>query len=294
MDVSDSHPFIVLFIAQAWMALKATEYGGASTNQKVGKEIVMENNENFVEQTENVEQTTEQTPVTFTQEDVDRMVKEKLDQVLPGKIARREARIRKEYDRKYGDLEGVLKAGMGKDDVGEITEDLRNFYGSKKIKMPEKTNYTAQDIEVLAKADAAEIIRGGFDEVIEEADRLNAMGVENMTARDKAVFVALTNHIRDTETTRELSKLGVTEDEYNSKEFQDYKAMFRPDVPISKIYESYRSTKPKKEYKSMGSMKQVPEQGVKDYYSPEEIAKLSEDDLRDPKVWEAVRKSMTS
>lgn len=263
----------------------------------------MENNENFVEQAENVEQTTEQiaeqSEQTFTQEDVDRLVnegvKKKLDEVLPGKIARQTARIRKEYDRKYGDLEGVLKAGMGKDDVGEITEDLRDFYGKKKgIKMPEKPNYTAQDIEVLAKADAADIIRGGFDEVIEEADRLKAMGVENMTARDKAVFVALTNHIKDTETTRELSKLGVTEDVYNSAEFKAFQSKFNPNTPIADIYNIYSATKPKKEYKSMGSMKQVPEQGVKDYYSPAEIEKLSEDDLRDPKVWEAVRRSMTS
>ena len=259
----------------------------------------MENNENFVEQTENVEQTTEQTPETFTPEDVDRLVnegvKKKLDEVLPGKIARQTARIRKEYDRKYGDLEDVLKAGMGKEDVGEITEDLRDFYGKKKgIKMPEKPNYTAQDIEVLAKADAADIISGGFDEVIEEADRLKAMGVENMTARDKALFIALTNHIKDTETTRELSKLGVTEDVYNSAEFKAFQSKFNPNTPIADIYNIYSATKPKKEYKSMGSMKQVPETGVKDYYSPAEIEKLSEDDLRDPKVWEAVRRSMTS
>ena len=34
----------------------------------------MENNENFVEQTENVEQTTEQTPKMFTQEEVNEIV----------------------------------------------------------------------------------------------------------------------------------------------------------------------------------------------------------------------------
>ena len=260
----------------------------------------MENNENFVEQTENVGQTTEETVTeqTFTQEDVERLVNEgvmkKLDEVLPGKIARREARIRKEYESKYGDLEGVLKAGMGKEDVGEITQDLREFYGTKKgIKMPEKPNYTAQDIEVLAKADVAEIIRGGFDEVVEEADRLNKMGVQNMTARDKAVFVALTNHIKDTEASRELARIGVTEDVYNSKDFQEYRSMFRSDIPISQIYENYRKTQPQKEIRTMGSMKQVQTKGVKDFYSPEEIEKLSEEDLRDPKVWEAVRRSMT-
>ena len=171
----------------------------------------MENNENFVEQTENVEQTTEETvqpELKYSQADVDRMVKEKLDEVLPGKIARREAKIRKEYDREYGELVSVLKAGTGEENVGKMTDTFRGFYESKGVKMPEKTNYTAQDIEVLANSDVAEIIRGGFDEVIEEADRLKNKGFENMTPRDKAVFVALTNHIKDTETSRELSKLG--------------------------------------------------------------------------------------
>jgi hypothetical protein len=43
----------------------------------------------------------------------------------------------------------------------------------------------------------------------------------------------------------------------------------------------------------MGSMKNNPDKGVKDYYSPSEIDKLTEEDLADPKVWEAVRRSMT-
>lgn len=255
----------------------------------------MENNENFVEQTENVEQTTEQTPeLKYSQADVDRMVKEKLDEVLPGKIARREAKIRKEYDREYGELVSVLKAGTGEENVGKMTDTFRGFYESKGLKMPDKPNYTAQDIDVLAKADVAEIIRGGFDEVIEEADRLKNIGYENMTARDKAVFMALTNHIKDTETSRELSKIGVTEDVYNSQEFKDFRAMFNSNVPITKVYEQYRKTQPKKDIKSMGSMRQVPTETVKDFYTPEEIERLTEDDLRDPKVWEAVRRSMTS
>ncbi len=269
------------------------EYGEANTDQKIGKELVMENNENFVEQTENVEQTTEQ---RFTQADVDRMVKEKLDEVMPGKIARREAKIRKEYDRKYGDLENVLKAGMGKEDVGEITNDLREFYGKKKgINIPEKSNYTAHDIEVLAKADATEIIRGGFDEVIEEADRLKAMGVENMTARDKALFMALTNHIKDTETSRELSKLGVTEDVYNSADFKDFQSKFNPNTSIKDIYEIYSQRQPKKQVRSMGSMKNTPstDNGVKDFYTVEEARKFTKKDFdENPALFEAVQKSM--
>ena len=43
----------------------------------------------------------------------------------------------------------------------------------------------------------------------------------------------------------------------------------------------------------MGSMKQSQGNVVKDYYTPEEIERLTEEDLDNPKVWEAVRRSMT-
>ena len=183
---------------------------------------------------------------------------------------------------------------MGKDDIGEITNDLREFYGSKKgLTIPQKPSYSDQDIAVLANADAAEIIRGGFDEVVYEADRLKNIGYENMTARDKALFVALTNHIKEAETTRALTEIGVTEDVYNSQEYKDFAKMFNPNTPAREIYELYRMKQPKKEVRTMGSVKNTPDTSVKDYYSPEEIAKLTEDDLRDPKVWANVRRSMT-
>jgi hypothetical protein len=43
----------------------------------------------------------------------------------------------------------------------------------------------------------------------------------------------------------------------------------------------------------MGSMKNAPVNEVKDFYSAEEISKMTEEDLKNPKVWEAVRRSMT-
>ena len=71
----------------------------------------MENIETFApeEVAENVEQTTEETPKMYTQEEVKAMMGKRL--------ARQEARIKKEYDRKYGDLTETLKAGTGKESV---------------------------------------------------------------------------------------------------------------------------------------------------------------------------------
>ena len=247
----------------------------------------MENNENFVTEqvTENVEQTTEQTPKTYTQEEVDAIVGKR--------IARKEAKIRKEYDRQYGALTDVLKAGTGKESVEEMTDTFQKFYASKGVKMPQKPTYSARDIEVLANAEADEIIRGGYEDVVEEVDRLTALGADKMTPREKEVFRKLATHRQNAERTRTLSKLGVTEDVYNSKEFTDFAGKFNPDTSIEDIYDIYAKTLPKKNIRTMGSMKQSQDTGVKDYYSPEEIERLTEEDLDDPKVWEAVRRSMT-
>jgi hypothetical protein len=251
----------------------------------------MDMNENLVteEVAENTEQTVEQTEKTYTEAEFNA----KLDEVLGKKIARREAKIRKEYDNKYRDLEEVLKAGTGKGSVEEMTDTFREFYKSKGINVPSKPNFTAKDIEVLARAEAEEIIRGGYDEVVEEVDRLTALGANKMTAREKAVFKSLAEYRDKTERANELAKIGVTEDVYNSQDFKDFQSKFNPNTPIKDIYDIYNKTQPKKHYQTMGSMKQSPNTGEKDYYSPEEIERMTEEDLDDPKVWEAVRRSMT-
>ena len=252
----------------------------------------MENNENLVldEGTENVEQTTEKTPKTYTEAEFNA----KLDEVLAKKIARKEAKIRKEYDREYGDLMETLRAGTGKKEVGEINDTFSKFYESKGIKIAKKPDYSEKDVDVLARADADEIIQGGFDEVVEEADRLNRMGVDRMNARDKAVFKRLTDHIQTTERNKELAEIGITEDIYNSKEFQDFARKFNSNTPMKDVYDIYAKMQPKKEIRTAGSMKNsVVNNGVKDYYTPEEIERMTEEDLDNPKVWEAVRRSMT-
>ena len=251
----------------------------------------MENMENLVteEVAENVEQTTEQTPVkTYTQEEVDAIVGKR--------IARKEAKIRKEYDRKYGDLTEVLKAGTGKESVEEMTDTFQKFYAAKGVKFPEKPNYSAKDIEVLAQAEADEIIRAGFEDMVEEADRLNEIGAANMTAREKAVFKVLTERIQKDGRSRELAKIGVTEDVYNSAEFQSFAGKFNPNTPIKDIYDIYAKTQPKKEIRTMGSMKNnnSGDNGVKDFYTVEEARRFTKKDFdNNPALFEAVQKSMT-
>jgi hypothetical protein len=253
----------------------------------------MENNENFVTEqvTENVETTTEETP-KYTESQFNA----KLDEVLGQRIARREAKIRKEYDRKYGNLEEVLRAGTGKESVEEMTDTFTKFYESKGIKLPEKPNYTAKDIEVLANADASEIIRAGYEDVVEEVDRLAALGADNMTAREKAYFKVLAEHRQKTERQSELAKIGVTEEVYNSDDFQKFAKQFNSTTPIADIFNIYNKTQPKKEYKTMGSMKSAATDnaGIKDFYSYEEAKKFTKNDFdKNPALYKAVTESMT-
>ena len=241
------------------------------------------------EVTENVEQTTEE-----TQQTVKSYNQDELDAIVGKRLARQEAKIRKEYDRKYGRLEEVLKAGTGKEDVDEMTDTFEKFYESKGIKINKTPAYSEKDIEVLARAEADEIIRGGFEDVVDEVDRLAKKGAARMTAQEKAVFKVLAEHRANAERNNELAKIGVTADVYESKDFKEFASKFNSGTPITDIYDIYSKTKPKKEIKTAGSMKQqVQNSGVKDYYTPEEIERMTEEDLDDPQVWDAVRRSMT-
>ena len=250
----------------------------------------MENNENFVEQTENVEQTTEQ-----TQQEVKTYTQEEVDAIVGKRLARKEARIRKEYDRKYGELEEVLKAGTGKEDVGEITDTFRGFYEKKGIPISKKPDYSAEDIEILARAEADNIIRAGYEDVVEEVDRLSDLGIENLTAREKAVFLTLAEYRQKTEHSRELSSIGVTEDVYESEEFKSFAKQFNSNVPIKDVFDIYRKTQPQKEIRTMGSMKSTPaaESGVKEFYTVEEARRFTKADYdKNPALLAAVERSM--
>ena len=219
----------------------------------------MLDNENLVlEDTENVEtvtteemtgeeQVVEMPVKTYTQEEVDDMIGKRL--------ARNTAKIRKEYSKKYGQLENVLKAGTGKDNVVELTDTFREFYERKGITIPNEPTYSDRDIEVLAKAEANDIIASGLEEVVEEVDRLVELGVENMSAREKQVFKTLAEYRQQAERTNELSKIGVTADVYNSKEFTDFASKFGANTTITEIYEIYNKMQPKKEVRTIGSLK---------------------------------------
>ena len=251
-------------------------------------------NENLVtEVTENVENPTEETQVEIPAEKT--YTQSELDEIVGKRLARNSTKLRKEYEKKYGDLENVLRAGTGKESVEEITDTFTKFYENKGVQIPKKSIYSDEDIQVLAKAEAADIINSGFDDVVDEVDRLAKLGLDNMNPREKAYFKVLAEHRQKTEQQNELLKIGVTEDVYNSKDFQDFAGQFNSKTPIAEIYKYYAKMQPKKEIKPMGSManKTSDEGTVKDFYTREEALQFTKADFdKNPALFKAVQESM--
>lgn len=251
---------------------------GQTTEENVGVEAV--------EQSETVEM-----PKTYTEEELNARV----DELLAKKIARKEARIRKEYDKKYGKLENVLKAGTGEEDINTITDTLSNFYTKKGIQMPTEPTYSESDMRLLANAEADSIIASGFDEVVEEVDRLAELGVDNMTSREKLVFTKLAEYRKSEQDRKDLAKIGVSEAALQDNDFIEFASKLNPSMSTKEKYEMYTQYKPKPKVETMGSMKNTTnnDTGVKDFYTRDEAMKFTKKDFdKNPALFKAVEQSM--
>ena len=185
----------------------------------------MEENENLVtEVTENVEETTEETlepenveevetteeenlPVEEVKEET--FTKEQVDEMIAKKLARKEAKIRKEYSTKYARLENVVNAGLGTNNTDEAVDKLTQFYQSKGIEIPELSSVDDEDIQTLGQSDADKIISLGYEDIVDEVERLNNKGLENMSVREKVAFQKLATERQRIEDVKDLAAIGV-------------------------------------------------------------------------------------
>lgn len=264
--------------------------------------MIVDENGNLVDTTENAEeQTAEETVETVEEEPAPEKVyteeefNNKLDELLAKKIARKEAKIRKELEREYEpykELGTVVNAGLGTEDIAEATNNLRDFYTQKGVTIPStRPTYSERDIEILANSEAQSIIDAGYEDVVEEVDRLAKIGADKMTAREKQVFSTLAEYRTQEERRRDLAKEGVGADVYDSEDFKTFAAQFNTNTPIKNIYKLYTKSDTTS-HEKIGSMKNGNTQEEKDYYTPEEVDRLTEKDYDDPKIFEKVRRSM--
>lgn len=253
--------------------------------------------ENVVEQT--TEETVEGTSATETQVEEKMYTNAELDQILAKKIARREAKLRKEYEDKlasYKEAEHVLNAGLGTSDIKEATTNLKNFYSEKGIDIPQfQQSFNEDDMKVLANNEVQKIIEYGFDEVVDEVNRLADKGVDNMTPREKLVFTQLAEYRRSEEDKKELAQIGVGESALQDSDFIEFAKDLNPRLSTKEKYERYLKYKPKPQVETIGSMKNAtdPGTGVKDFYTHEEAMKFTKADFdKNPALFKAVEQSM--
>lgn len=263
----------------------------------------VEENEEGIELTDTTSNNEEKESVkTYTEEDLERIVNERINDMLPTKIEREKRKLERKYQDKlsqYEETESILKQGFGAKDITDANQKMREFYKEQgiDIKDYQRPRYSDEDERDLGELDAKKVIRLGFDEMQDEANRLAEIGTKNMTVRQKSMFTTLANELTIQKEKKALVKMGVKDDILEDLDFRQFSSQFNKDVPIEKRYEMYTkfNNKEPKKYDQIGSMKNTKTTNeVKDYYSPEEASKFTRKDYdKNPKLLEAVERSMT-
>lgn len=253
------------------------------TNEEVENEVE-DTEESTEESTETiVEQEVETQPEkTFTQAEVNEMLKN------------REARARKKVEREYKDslskyqeLAYLTQAGLKTNSLDETLDRSREFYGKQGIKY---TPNNADD-EIVGKYYADEIISesDSLDDLEEQAKKLSKKA--KLTTREEIVLKGLNDEIENRKRITELKTIGVTEDEYNSKDFIDFEKKFTKDTPIKEVYNLYKlQNTTDKPVENPGSMKSTPGKEKRGYISPAEYDKMTDKEIEEN--MDLIRESM--
>ena len=271
-------------IARLLIQLFAEESETTDLEMDVTEEETAEEVEETEETSEPVEETVTEEPTeepekvkTFTQEEVDRMMKDRLK-----RERNRLDREHREQLSKYEELAYLTQEGLKASNLEETLEKSRSFYGKQGIKY-QPANSTRED-EILANAYAREIIEesDSIEEIKAATDRLLKKGT-SITNREKLVVQSLISEMETRERLSNLKRLGVKEEVYNSDEFKAFEKKFAKDTPIADVYELYRAkTKPTtKVVENPGSMKSVPAKEKKAFITEAEYDRMTDKEVEE-------------
>lgn len=262
-------------------------------NTKLTEELETEE----VENTETDNNTTEEEPVFDDTEEQEekKFTQAELDEVVEKRLAREKKKLEKEYRNKtakYDELVYLTEQGIGGENLDDTLEKTRKFYSEKGIKYTPKAD--ERDTEVLANADAEEIIEScsSTEELEKEIRKLKNQ--DNLTERESIVLTKLQDNVARQKQIASLETIGASKEVYESDKFKKFANDFNKNKPIDEIYDMYMKLNSVKKT-SAGSMKSEPDtKGVKEYYTFEEASKLTIDDYnKNPGLLEAVERSQS-
>lgn len=222
------------------------------------------------------------------QDDIEKQIEERANKLFEEKVEERLIRDRASRERKqnkemakYKQLENVIKAGLGVDNLDDAISRTSDFYKEQGINIPEyKDSFSERDEKILAKADAQEIIELGRNEMENEANRIASIPADKRTTREKTVFDTLCKELINMKDIDDLKAKGYKTEILSTKEFNDFRNRFNVNTPISDIYEMYSklNVKPVEKPASAGSAKN--EVGkVTETFSAERINNMTPQEL---------------
>lgn len=239
----------------------------------------------------------QETTKTYSEEEVEAIkaqMKEDNQKAWNKRWGREKSKLEKEYAKK-DELINLLKEQTSKDNIDDLLDLSYQQYGV------ERTNVSnSKDDEILGKYDAQEILELDDEVIEEEASRL---ANKKRTTREQATFIELGNYLtnkkEEEKRKQEFEDAGIDKEVYDNQDFKDFIGKFNKDTSIKDIYELYSKTHEttKKKPFSAGSVKGTTKKDVnevKEYYTYEESLNFTREDFdKNPKLFEAVERSMT-
>lgn len=232
-------------------------------------------------------------------QDIDKLVEERANQLTEERIGRRLAREQKKHEKeisKYKELGRIVESGLGVNNIDDAISQTKNFYTDQGVDIPDIPDSTKEwEDKVLGKAEAEELSNLGYEEMEAEANRLASL--PKMSVRERETFNTLCEKLTQINDEQQLIAKGVDANILHNEDFKKFRSQFNSNVNITDIYSIYNKTTGniREVPASPGSAKTVtPVDQIKDYISPEDFDKLTDEQLNDPKIMAIVDKSRQS
>lgn len=213
-----------------------------------------------------------------------------LDSIVKKRVSRVERNFNTEMS-KYKELEYLTRKGLKANDIDDVLDKSREYYGKQGITYtPERTN---RQNEILAKAEAKEIIDScdSTDEIEKEIQKILVKGT-NVSIEERMIAQNLTDELQSRKRLMDLSALGVKKEIYESDDFINFEKKFDKKTPIAEIYKIYNSQiKSAKKYENPGSLKTAVTKTKKTYITEQEYDKMTDEEIQEN--MDLIRESMT-
>ena len=274
-------------------------------------EIVLDDEEVIEVNQENDEQVEENSSdvKTYTEEEVEQIkanLKKEYDsnsqKIFDSRWAREKEKIEKANAQLY-QIEDVLKTQLGATDRNDLVTKLGDFYNVDISKPTGKL--TERQERILAKADAEDIESLGYEEMVQEANRISRIPKDQRTIHDEVVFESLAKEITEQNNKKELNEKGYDLAILEDDKFRDFRNKLNYNTSITDAVDMYNllvkgksiedKPKPIKPASAGSTKSNVTQAQLKDSYTYEEAKRFTKADFdKNPELFKRVQNSMAN